>query len=104
MTPDVVFEKLPPSPRITPTASIRHTEIVAQLRARPNEWARIQERDKPGDAAGVAYQIRKGILAAFRPAGHFEAKSRTVNDTFCVYARYVGRATNTLLDPESDRI
>ncbi len=50
----------------------------------------MQERTKRGDAATAAYQIRKGILAAFRPAGAYEAKSRTRDGRYYVYARYVG--------------
>ncbi|GAA3162199.1 hypothetical protein GCM10017688_05500 [Streptomyces ramulosus] len=91
----VIFEELPPFSRSTASATIRHTGVAEALRANPTRWARIQEREKPGDAAGFAYQIRKGILAAFRPTGHFEAKSRTVGKVYHVYARYVGPAAES---------
>lgn len=90
MAHQIVFRDPPASPRRSAHSNFRHTKDARLLTARPNEWACIQERGKRGDAATAAYQIRKGILAAFRPAGSFEAKSVTENGTFYVYARYVG--------------
>lgn len=96
MVNHIIFEDLPRSTRTISTSSFRHTEAAIQLKANPNSWARIQEREKRGDAATAAYQIRKGILAAFRPAGYFEAQSKTVDGRFFVYARYVGPAAELL--------
>ncbi|QCX77872.1 hypothetical protein C9F11_21200 [Streptomyces sp. YIM 121038] len=89
----IVFEDLPPSTRRPSDSDFRHADTAKKLKAQPHAWCRVQKRKKRGDAATAAYQIRNGILAAFRPAGAFEAKSKTVNDEFFVYARYVGGAS-----------
>ncbi|MGW8329427.1 hypothetical protein ACWGLE_16135 [Streptomyces sp. NPDC055897] len=89
----IVFEDLPPSTRRPSNSEFRHADAARKLKAQPNEWARVQKRKKRGDAATAAYQIRNGLLAAFRPAGAFEAKSKTVGDDYFVYARYVGGAS-----------
>ncbi len=102
MVSHIVFEDLPSPTRRSATSSVRHSDAARKLQANPNCWARIQERAKRGDAATAAYQIRRGILAAFRPAGSFEAKSMTVNENFFVYARYVGSASACTSESSSD--
>ncbi|WP_420783049.1 hypothetical protein [Streptomyces sp. LPB2020-019-1HS] len=90
MAHTVHFEDLPTSSRSPSAASHRYSETAQILKSKPMKWARILQRARRGDAATTAYQIRKGILAAFRPAGSFEAKSRTKEGNYYVYARYVG--------------
>ncbi|MFD8023702.1 hypothetical protein ACFV6G_25170 [Streptomyces lavendulae] len=61
------------------------------LRERPGDWAHISDHDQKSQAANLAYRIRQGKLRAFRPAGAFEATSRTTDGTSgAVWARYVG--------------
>lgn len=92
MAHSVLFEDLPMPSRAAKAPNYRHAEIARILRSKPCEWARIQERTKRVDAATAAYQIRKGMLAAFRPAGAYEAKARTIDGRYYVYARYIGLA------------
>lgn len=94
----IVFEDLPATTRKLSDTGFRHADTAKKLKAQPRAWARVQQRRTRGDAASAAYQIRNGILAAFRPAGSFEAKSKTVADKFFVYARYVGDAGDAASD------
>lgn len=94
----IVFKDLPAPTRRSSGPSFDHADAVQKLKAQPSEWAVVQERNKRGDAATAAYQIRKGILAAFRPAGSFEAKSRTEDGKFRVYARYIGEVSSSASD------
>lgn len=81
-------------PQTTGRGSVRstvHREIAAQLRTRPGEWARIRD---DGTSQAASY-INKGTVAAYQPAGDYEAVSRRNTDgkTFTVWARYVGTST-----------
>lgn len=71
------------------------------LRAQPGRWGIVTVKDPAaGIIAGhgtsgyvMATNIRNGRLAAFRPAGTFEATGRRQADgTVKVYARYVGES------------
>lgn len=62
---------------------------AAELRTRPNCWAILSRCETQLLAARIATKVRHGDIAAFRPAGTFEATSRTVDGEFRVYARYV---------------
>lgn len=90
MTTPVLFEELPASTRKPAGETLRHSDTAEILKVNQGQWARIQERAKRGDAASAAYQIRNGALAAFRPAGSFDARSRSIGGRFYVYACYVG--------------
>jgi hypothetical protein len=83
------FEEPPLSAR-PPYSKRASTKDAALLMERPGEWAVIREPASRMAAYAMAYQIRRGILAGFRPAGAFEAMGRTVNGTYRVYARYIG--------------
>lgn len=65
----------------------RWTEIFAELRKRPNEWALVRE-EAP---VSTASQIKKGLLGNSRP-GEFEARSVHGDNPSRgkIYARYVG--------------
>lgn len=64
--------------------------VAAELRARPGEWAVLLEAERFGNGGGIAGKIKAGDLAAFRPAGSFDATTRTVDGLYAVYARYIG--------------
>lgn len=64
-----------------------HAAIAAALRQRPGEWALIPVT---GVLTGITDHIRRGRLAAYRPAGQYEAVRRHVNGETRVYARFVG--------------
>lgn len=83
--PEVVFEE-PPRTRV------QHAIVVAALRERPGEWARVGVYATPGSAHSLARQIKRATLNAWAPAGAFEAVGRTVKGEHRVYARYVGGA------------
>lgn len=67
-------------------------DVAAQLRERPGRWALVLEGDFNA-AGGIAGMIKAGRLAAFRPAGEFQALTRTVGSC-SVYARYVGEGAD----------
>lgn len=64
--------------------------VAADLKSRPGEWAVVAEN--PGNA-GLSTRIKDARqMAAFAPAGSFQACHRTVNGVKTIYARYVGGA------------
>ncbi|WP_030566008.1 hypothetical protein [Streptomyces aureocirculatus] len=66
-------------------------ETAKVLRDRPTEWAHVDTHPNSNRASNQAHRIRTGKLAAFRPAGAFEATIRNDHEeTFDVYARYIG--------------
>lgn len=72
----------------------KHWAAVAnELRDNPDRWAVVLEDERFGCAGGMAAQIKAGVLVAFRPARSFDAQTRTVGHTYCVYARYVGEVS-----------
>lgn len=88
---DVEFIGPPPQQKNT-----KHARIAAQLRAHPQVWAVVRRPASISRAASAAQAIKTGSLAAYEPAGSFEAVARTVIEggrtEYRVYARYVGTA------------
>ncbi|MEU7576789.1 hypothetical protein AB0B50_04205 [Streptomyces sp. NPDC041068] len=81
--------------RFQPLPNRRHPhdtyETAAALRDRPGEWAHVDTHPNSNRASNQAHRIRTGKLAAFRPAGEFEATVRNNGeDVIYVYARYIG--------------
>lgn len=65
-----------------------HPSIAAELRAQPGRWGLIFVGSR---ASRLATSITNGVLAAYRPAGDFEAVSRIRPDgRDAVYVRYLG--------------
>ena len=64
----------------------KHHAIADALRSHPGEWALILTSSTTATAGVMASHMRNGHMAAYTPAGAFEATSRGKN----VYARYVG--------------
>jgi hypothetical protein len=85
----VKFGELPPSDRATKRKEDSNQAIADELRARPGEWALVLQADTNVHAWQKASNIKRGILAAFRPFGAFEATTRNGLD---VWARYVDGA------------
>jgi len=78
-----------PKPASTPRPSLRTwTKEAAELRAHPHQWALLTTKSTVTTLDNTIYRIRHGQLAAFRPAGAFEAKRRGLD----VWVRYVGGA------------
>ncbi|WP_116211558.1 hypothetical protein [Streptomyces olivoreticuli] len=76
-------------------------DVADMLRQRTGEWACIADNENPNRASNLAHRIRSGQVAAFRPAGVFEARSRTVEDgTACVYARHIGGPRTAAADAD----
>jgi hypothetical protein len=73
----------PPGPR---RVGRDHAAIAAELRKAPGKWARVMT----GATEPSASHIKTGRIAAYRPAGSFEATSRKNGDKSDIYARYVG--------------
>ncbi|MDT3395569.1 hypothetical protein RKE29_02705 [Streptomyces sp. B1866] len=73
----------------------KHDRNAQDLKARPGEWGVVQRTETNSRAASAAQAIRTAKLAAYAPAGSFEAVARTVTEAGVaehrVYARYVGR-------------
>jgi hypothetical protein len=81
----VHFGELPPSDA---RATGAWRDEAAELRDRPGEWAVVATMPS-NRAAAMTANIRLGKLAAFRPAGTFEATKRGED----VWVRYVGDGT-----------
>ncbi|MEV0370529.1 hypothetical protein AB0I10_11965 [Streptomyces sp. NPDC050636] len=80
------FDALP-----TPRRSEEAFNTADALRARRGDWAHIDTHDNINRASNQSHRIRRGKLAAFRPAGAFEAKAISTKDgTAEVWARYIG--------------
>lgn len=60
--------------------------VAAELKDHIGQWAKVAHKETQSAASGLATNIKAGRLAAFRPAGHFEAAMRGTD----VWARYVG--------------
>lgn len=76
------FETPPRDPR---GRKSRWTDLAAELRARPGEWARL-----PGTwSSGQASAINQGKLKDF-PAGEFEATGRRTEGGYAVWVRFTG--------------
>ena len=69
------------------------TAIGAVLQKKPGKWAVVAVYETVSRAASQAGAIRAGVVSALRPAGAFEAMSRTVDGECRVYARYVGETS-----------
>lgn len=89
----LTWEEPPPVEGIHffPKGKGKHFDIAEELRAKPNEWAMIGTYGSRPSAAAMAYLIRSGGSVAY-PFGDFEAVSRTVNNEYRLYVRYVGKA------------
>ena len=75
-------------PSVTPRRynSSKWRDEARILRANPGRWALLAEYpDTTSSARTLAWQIKSGRLAAFRPGGSFEATSRQGS----VYARFL---------------
>lgn len=66
-----------------------YADIADKLRADPGNWYRIFDFPA-GEKTSFGHHVRRGRLAAFRPAGAFEAVQRFSEGRNVVYARYVG--------------
>ena len=86
MTKALTFSEVPPVKRSGRPPSRRHQNTVRQLLDHPGKWAIVHTGRSKASASSLAYHIRNGSSASYRPAGAFEA---TVRDKE-VYARYVG--------------
>ncbi|MCX5205083.1 hypothetical protein OG897_26960 [Streptomyces sp. NBC_00237] len=82
----VRFDTLP-----APHRSQEAFNAAEALRERPGAWAHIDTHETINRAANQSHRIRTGKLAAFRPAGTFEAKAHSTREgTAEVWARYTG--------------
>lgn len=80
----------PPLANRNPKGRAVEKDVIRQLQDAPMQWAIVHYADTRAGAYAMAHQIRRGVLASYRPAGHFQALGRTVKGQFRVYARYVG--------------
>lgn len=67
---------------------IAHELIAVQLKREPGRWAVVIE--STGNEPRLANHITSGHYRAYKPAGSFQAVSRTVNGIRTIYARFVG--------------
>jgi hypothetical protein len=71
------------------TYTSRYTAIADQLRARPGQWALIEQVEAKRNG-GLATKIRMGAMLCFTPAGDFEAVTRQGGGIVRTYARFLG--------------
>jgi hypothetical protein len=78
-----------------PTNAVRrrtdHRATASRLREHPGSWEVVGDYSEVS-AAGIASHIRTAFLAAYQPAGAFEAYAEPGENGFRVNARYVGGA------------
>jgi hypothetical protein len=86
----IVFEPLPPRTSGVKRRSRELAALAAALMGSPGEWARVGVYGTAEVSRSTATHIKKGRIAAFTPAGAFEAVARTVDGEHRVYARFVG--------------
>lgn len=79
---EVIAWKPPPG---QPRRRARYHYVAAELRRRPGQWALVKASVSPAGARATVSQIRRGLVPAFLPTGHFEAVVRGLG----VYVRYV---------------
>jgi hypothetical protein len=83
-------EAPPPAVRGIGADSDAWKDEAEELRSHKGQWAILKTYPKGPKAGALAQSVKAGKLAAFRPAGSFEAVARTVDNEGHVYARYVG--------------
>lgn len=83
----------PPTPKGGHGSGDSWQDIADTLRARPGEWAVV---DEAAVSSTNANNINSGRVVSFRPVGAYEATSRkgiseeTGKTVHVIYARYVG--------------
>lgn len=87
MSGDIVFEEPPPTR--TPR-SLRLNVRLDPLRSRPGEWARVFGPSKHrSNTYQFASRLRAGEPPGITP-GEFEARTGRIDQSWYVWARYVG--------------
>lgn len=70
---------------------IKHPEVARQCRSNPGEWVFVKMYPSRETAKTYLRYIEKGkTIAAYLPAGSFQAKCEPVDEGYNVFARYVG--------------
>lgn len=68
-----------------------HAAVAAELKAHPGQWAVVSTHPTIQAASTAAGRVKCGFPHAYKPAGAFEAVSRTVDGKHRMYARYTGK-------------
>lgn len=70
--------------------NIRHQPIADSLRAEPGSWGEVGNYVWRGAAQSAVYNIRNGLIPAYRPVGCFDAEIRLdAEGDPHIYARYI---------------
>lgn len=69
-----------------PRLDSKWAPIAEALRRQPRKWARLDLDASGSTTRAAATHIKRGHFVAFRPAGHYEAKT----ENYELWARYVG--------------
>jgi hypothetical protein len=74
---------------------VDHKSVAGRLRETPGVWEIVGTYRSRYSAEGIAHRIRTagGQLAAYLPAGSFEARVEYVDGDPTVYGRYIGDGT-----------
>lgn len=64
----------------------QYTHLAEHLQNNPGVWVKVRTASTQNAAAVASYQIRTGIRAAFRPAGHYDSYTEGRD----IIARYAG--------------
>lgn len=76
-----------------PRRNVKHPRIAERCRERPGEWLKVGDYASDQSAYGIAHSIKTGTrIAAYQPAGAFEARVELTENGARVDARYVGHA------------
>lgn len=83
------FDELPPKGR--PGRRVKYEDVAELCRRNPHRWGLWLTLPNRNRASVRADSVKTGQLAAFRPAGMYEAAVRTNPDSgYDIWIRYTG--------------
>jgi len=71
-----------------------HQAVAARAKAHPGQWQRVGMYQSAEVARSTGTHVRAGRLAAYRPAGHFEAYQTLGREGRELWVRYVHDSTS----------
>ncbi|MFF2094792.1 hypothetical protein [Streptomyces sp. NPDC058202] len=76
-----------PAPRPSHRPRADHQLAAQQARELPGQWVLVGSYGSTASAVGAASHVRSGRIAAYQPAGSFEARTELTDDGTDLHAR-----------------
>lgn len=73
--------------RPAPRPRVDHQHAAQQARDLPGQWVLVGTYPSTASAVGAASHVRSGRIAAYQPAGSFEARTELTDDGTDLHAR-----------------